>query len=165
MVSVRVLERIEGISDHDPILLTTGTPKPSGNHRFKFELGWLECKDFQDMVKNVWDRPVLDVSPIQMWNNKLWALRTHFSGWARHVTGVLEKEKIGLFSIIDDLEDLAEVRPLSTQEIELKSQCNAAIASLLRRRSSSGTGALRASLFLKEIRILDSSIVSPMVDT
>jgi hypothetical protein len=42
MVFVRApLERIEGFSNHAPILLTTGTPKPTSKHRFKFELGWL----------------------------------------------------------------------------------------------------------------------------
>jgi hypothetical protein len=41
MVYVRALERIEGFSDHAPILLTTGFPKPPGNHRFKCELGWI----------------------------------------------------------------------------------------------------------------------------
>jgi hypothetical protein len=39
MVSVRALERIVGLSDHDPILLTTGTPDPPSKHPFKFELG------------------------------------------------------------------------------------------------------------------------------
>jgi endonuclease/exonuclease/phosphatase family metal-dependent hydrolase len=39
MVSVCALERIKGISNHAPILLSTGTPKLSGNHRFKFKLG------------------------------------------------------------------------------------------------------------------------------
>jgi hypothetical protein len=47
-------------------------------------------------------------------------LRSHLSGWARHVTGALKKEKLRLFSIIDGLEALAEVGPLSTQKIELK---------------------------------------------
>jgi hypothetical protein len=42
MVSVCALERIEGLSDHTPLLLCTGTPRPPGNHRFKFELGWLQ---------------------------------------------------------------------------------------------------------------------------
>jgi hypothetical protein len=65
MVSVRDLERIEGISDQAPILLSTGTPKSSGNHRFKFELGWLQCEGFHDMVKSVWERPVAAMSPIQ----------------------------------------------------------------------------------------------------
>jgi hypothetical protein len=65
------------------------------------------------MVKNFWERPITDSSPIQRWNSKLCALRSHLSGWARHVLGVLKKEKQRLSSIIDDLEALAEVSPLS----------------------------------------------------
>jgi hypothetical protein len=120
MVFVRALEHIEGFLDHAPILLTTGTHKPSGNYRFKFELGWLQRDGFYDMVKKVWDRPVTAMSPIQRWNYKIRALRSHLSGWARHVTGVLKKEKLRLSSIIDGLEGLAEVGPLFAQEIELK---------------------------------------------
>jgi hypothetical protein len=41
MVSVRALERTEGLSDHAPILMTTGSPSLQTNHRFKFELGGL----------------------------------------------------------------------------------------------------------------------------
>jgi mannosylglycoprotein endo-beta-mannosidase len=48
------------------------------------------------------------------------------------VTGVLKKEKLRLFAIIDDLEALAKTTPLSTQQIELKNQSNAMIESLLR---------------------------------
>jgi hypothetical protein len=84
------------------------------------------------MVKNVWERPITASSPIQRWNSKLRALRSHLSGWARHVTGFLIKEKQRLSSIIDDLEALAEVSPLSLQQIELKNQSNAKIAYLLR---------------------------------
>jgi glycyl-tRNA synthetase beta subunit len=46
--------------------------------------------------------------------------------------GVLKNEKLRLSSIIDGLEALAEVGPLSAQEIEIKNQSNAKIASLLR---------------------------------
>jgi hypothetical protein len=72
MVSVRALERIQGFSDHAPILLTTGITKPTSNHRFKFELGWLQRDGFHDMVKKVWDRPISVGSPIQRWNHKIW---------------------------------------------------------------------------------------------
>jgi hypothetical protein len=65
MVSIRAFERIEGFSDHAPILLTTGIPKPPSNHRFKFELGWLQQDRFHELVKTVWDRPVSATSPIQ----------------------------------------------------------------------------------------------------
>jgi hypothetical protein len=131
LVSVHALERIESLSDHAPILLTTRTSKPHNNHRFKFELGWLQREGFHDMVKNVWERPTTASSLIQRWNSKLRALRSHLSGWARHVTGVLKKEKQRLSSIIDDLEALAEICPLSLQQIEIKNQSNAKIACLL----------------------------------
>jgi hypothetical protein len=72
------------------------------------------------MVKDVWERPVSGQSPIVRWNNKMRALRKYLSGWARHTTDILKKEKLRLSSIIDDLEALAKVRPLSVQEIELK---------------------------------------------
>ena len=39
LVLVRVLPRIEALSDHASILLTTGTPSPQRRRPFKFELG------------------------------------------------------------------------------------------------------------------------------
>jgi hypothetical protein len=82
MVSVRALERIVGFSDHAPILLSTGFPRPPSNRRFKFELGWLNRDGFQTMVKRIWERPVVGLSPIQRWNNKMHAVCKHLCGWA-----------------------------------------------------------------------------------
>jgi hypothetical protein len=50
MVSVRALERIEKLSDHAPILLTTGLTRPLSKKPFKFELGWLQREGFHEMV-------------------------------------------------------------------------------------------------------------------
>jgi hypothetical protein len=58
-------------------------------------------------------------------------MRKHLTGWASHISGILKKEKLRLSSTIDKLEALAEVRPVSAHEIELKSQLNVQIASLL----------------------------------
>jgi hypothetical protein len=120
MVSIRALERIEGFSDHAPILLTTGNPKPPSSRRFKFELGWLQREGFLEMVKTVWDRPITATTPIQRWNNKIHVLRSHLSGWACHVTGVLKNEKARLSSIIDGLEALAEVGPYLRKRLNSK---------------------------------------------
>ena len=60
------------------------------------------------------------------------ATHKYLGGWARHTTGLLKLEKQRLSSIINDLEAIAEVRPLDEHEIELKSQSNAQIARLLR---------------------------------
>jgi hypothetical protein len=96
MVSVWALERTEGLSDHGPILMTTGTHRPPCNHWFKFELGWLQRDGFHDMVKTVWERPITATSPIRRWSTKLCTLRSRLSGWERHVTSVLKKEKLRL---------------------------------------------------------------------
>ena len=90
MASVRVLERIEALSDHASILLTTGTPNPHCKRQFKFELGWLHREGFFEMVKRVWETPVPVLTPIQRWNNKISALRKHLKGWARHMVGQLK---------------------------------------------------------------------------
>jgi hypothetical protein len=60
------------------------------------------------------------------------ALPKHMFKWARHITGLIKKEKHRLASIIDELEAFAEFRHLTAREIELKSQLNADIATLLR---------------------------------
>ena len=82
LVSVHALECIEALSDHAPILLTTGLPKPHDKHQFKFELGWLTREGFAEMVKEIWNKPVGGNSPIQRWNNKMRNMRTFLCGWA-----------------------------------------------------------------------------------
>jgi hypothetical protein len=132
VVSIRALEHIERLSDHALVLLTTGNSTPLCKHPFKFELGWLQRDGFQDMVQKVWKRPLAGNIPISRWNNKMRVLHKHLSGWASHTTFILKKEKLGLSAIIDELEAFSEVRPLSSMEIELKSQSNAQLAVLLR---------------------------------
>ena len=83
MVSVRALERIEALSDHAPVLLTTGMSRPQCKRQFKFELGWLHREGFHELVRKVWERPVVGNNPIQRWNNKIHALRKFLGGWAR----------------------------------------------------------------------------------
>ena len=100
MVSVRALERIEGLSDLAQILLTAGLPKPNGKSQFKFELGLLTRDGFVEMVKQIWEQPVGGATPVQRWNNKLRNLRTHLRGWARHTTGLLNKEKLFLLPLL-----------------------------------------------------------------
>jgi hypothetical protein len=94
LVSIRALERIKRLSYHAPILLITRIPKPPCKCPFKFELGWLQRKGFQDLVKTVWERLVSGNNPILRWNNKMRTMHRHLSGWARHTAGILKKEKL-----------------------------------------------------------------------
>ena len=113
LVSVRALERIEALSDHAPILLSTGSSVTHDKHQFKFELGWLYREGFDEMIKRIWMQPVGGNTPIQRWNNKIRNLRTHLRGWARHTAGILKKEKARLSAMIDELKEIAERQPLS----------------------------------------------------
>jgi hypothetical protein len=63
LVSVRVLARLSNLSDHAPILLTTGTPTPQRPRQFKFELGWLLRDGFHEMVTKIWEKPVARSTP------------------------------------------------------------------------------------------------------
>ena len=47
------------MSDHAPILLTTGMPRLTCIKRFKFELGWLHPEGFQEMVKKIGGKGML----------------------------------------------------------------------------------------------------------
>jgi hypothetical protein len=80
---------------------------------------------FSDMVKKVWEQPVAGSSPSKGGIKKLRSLLRYLGGWAKHLARQLKKEKLFLSSSIDDLEAIAEVRPLTSQEIEHKSQYNA----------------------------------------
>ena len=80
LVSVRAPECIQDLSDHAPILLTTGLPRLPCTRRFKFDLVWLHREGFHEMVKEVWERPVAGTTPIQRWNNKIRAVLTHLLG-------------------------------------------------------------------------------------
>ena len=77
-------------------------------------------------------QPVAGDSPIQRWNNKIRKLCKFLRVWTRHTSDLLKKEKDHLCAIIDELDQIAEVRVLSAQEIELKSQSNEPFARMLR---------------------------------
>jgi hypothetical protein len=95
MVSVHAMERIEKLSDHSPLLLDTNSDKLHGKKpSFKFELGWLSRDGFEDMVKEVWNRPVKGSSAILRWNNKIRALRKHLRGRARR-DGIIKSVRYG----------------------------------------------------------------------
>jgi hypothetical protein len=71
VVSIRALERIEALSDHAPIPMTTGSLRRQCVRRLKFELGWIHREGFHEMVKSIWEHHVVGWTPIERWNNKI----------------------------------------------------------------------------------------------
>jgi hypothetical protein len=86
------------------------------------------------------------------------ALCKYLSGWAGHTAGILKKEKLRLSAIIDELEAFAEVRPLSSHVIDLKSQSNALLARLLREEELKWYQRSKAQFILEGDSIQDISM-------
>nr|ABA98398.1 retrotransposon protein, putative, unclassified [Oryza sativa Japonica Group] len=131
MVSVHALE--QGVSDHTPLLLDSGSTAFIGNHKqFKLELSWLTHDDFHDRVVKIWNKPVKGRNLVQQWNNKMSALRKHLRGWAAHMSGMYKQEKKSLQSTVDELDIAVEVRVLTEVERDQLTQARDRLVMLLR---------------------------------
>ncbi|CAI9103398.1 OLC1v1001867C1 [Oldenlandia corymbosa var. corymbosa] len=56
----------EGISDHCPLVLQWDQKSPNGRRPFKFFNMWLEGKDFQKIVKAVWEKEIEGTKQFQL---------------------------------------------------------------------------------------------------
>lgn len=66
LVSVRKL--VQEISDHNPLLLSSGeegreAPKP---REFRFDLSWIKDDRFLPIVSKIWSRKVASTDPIDI---------------------------------------------------------------------------------------------------
>eukprot|EP00253_Pinus_taeda_P001787 PITA_01787 len=69
-------------SDHKPIILELSTEENLGPIPFRFSSLWLQHEGFQEMVSEVWKRPVQG-SPFYVWEEKLRRLKRRLKDWAR----------------------------------------------------------------------------------
>ncbi len=61
---VRVTTLPKDISDHNPILVESGTNFSFGKKKFRFEKWWLEIEGFENMVKETWSRDCSFSGPV-----------------------------------------------------------------------------------------------------
>jgi hypothetical protein len=85
---------LRNISDHTPLLLSTGVVTAQTIPSFKFELGWFLWYGFVDMVKDIWVNETRGSTPLEKWQAKIRKVRQHLRGWAKHTSGLLKKEKM-----------------------------------------------------------------------
>jgi hypothetical protein len=109
------------VSDHTPLLLSTGgKPKTGSQPPFRFELGWLLKDGFFELVSDVWNKEKRGGTPIQKWQNKIRRLRQFLRGWAKNMSGAYKKQKQELMRKVDELDKRAETQLLSQREWDLK---------------------------------------------
>jgi hypothetical protein len=101
---------------------------------FKFEMGWLLCDGFIDMIRDIWSNTSFEGSPMEEWKGKIHRIRQYLRGWAKHTSGQYKKEKKRILNTLDGLDKNAETTHLSMNEIDLKHYLNNRLAKLLREK-------------------------------
>ena len=84
------------------------------------------------MVRDVWHSVLVDGSPVERWQAKIWRLRQYLRGWAKNVSGTYKKEKKELLDKLDELDKKAENLLLNETELNLKHVLSERLAELLR---------------------------------
>jgi hypothetical protein len=77
-VCVRKLPR--EVSDHSPLILSSGLMTHAKKIEFRFELSWLS-NDFFSAVNKIWNKPCRAVSALDKIQQKLKLLKQYFKGW------------------------------------------------------------------------------------
>jgi hypothetical protein len=96
---VRVLTR--DISDHTPLLLSTGDPTNVHTQlMFKFELGWLLRECFIDMIRGLWSSTTYGHTPMERWQGKIRRVRRYLRGWAKNVSDQYRNEKKEILNLL-----------------------------------------------------------------
>ena len=84
------------------------------------------------MVANIWQQDHGGNNAIEIWQNKIKALRQYLRGWAKYSAGILKKEKKQVANKIDEIDKKAETISLSPNEVALKYYLNERLAHLMR---------------------------------
>jgi predicted secreted Zn-dependent protease len=93
------------ISDHTPLLRSTGERPKAGNQPpFRFEVGWLLRDEFFELVSNVWNKETRGEMPMKKWQNKIRRLRKFVRSWAKNLSGAYKKEEHKLMRKIYELD-------------------------------------------------------------
>jgi hypothetical protein len=68
---------------------------------------------------------------MEVWQNKIRALRKYLRGWAKNKNGAYKKEKKEIISKLDELDKKAEVTMLAPHEVDIKHCLNTRVIQLL----------------------------------
>jgi hypothetical protein len=86
------------------------------------------------MVSSIWQQENRREIAIQVWQNKVRALRQYLRGWAKNSAELIKREKNQLSELIDKLDKKAEITCLSPNELNTKAFANERPTSIMRER-------------------------------
>ncbi|KAL4187460.1 hypothetical protein AMTRI_Chr09g19110 [Amborella trichopoda] len=121
-------------SDHCPILLDTIVVQ-RGPMPFRFDLHWLQEKDFLTFLETWWNSPASQVSGRAGYilQTKLQILKTSLKTWSRSIPDNFSQLKSALLNTIQEIDHLEETRPLESSKIDLRSKSKLEYLSTLKK--------------------------------
>jgi len=104
------------ISDHNPLILSSGPCKTMKHIQSIFENSWLINPDFLPTVRKIWEKPCRVASALDKIQQKLKMLKRYFKGWGFNLQGELRKKRANISDELIDLEALEESGNLSDDQ-------------------------------------------------
>jgi len=81
------------VSDHNLLILSTTSYKPTRHIHFRFELSWFSNPDFLPMVEKIWTKPCRAKSALLRIQQKLKLFKQYFKGWGFNLQGEMRRKK------------------------------------------------------------------------
>lgn len=119
------------VSDHNPLILHTDLSQPLNHLSFKFELAWLIQADFEDLVKNIWEKPCHAETAFDRIQIKLKRFKQYFKGWGFIIQGARRKRKGEIHSTLKEMEEEEEMGPLNLNSLLLRANLTTELMKIL----------------------------------
>jgi len=108
------------ISDHNPLIVSTGKKDRLPFIQFKFDLNWLKNPKFFALVEKLWSKPCRATSALDRIQQKLKLFKQYFKGWGFNLQGEWRKHRKVSHNELSKLELLEEYNDLNSDQLERK---------------------------------------------
>lgn len=109
------------VSDHNPLIVSTGSNQGLPFIRFKFDLNWLKDPEFFELAEKIWKKPCRAKTSLDKIQQKLKLFKQYFKGWGFNIQGEMRKVRNKNKKESNELETLEEQTGLSDDQLERKS--------------------------------------------
>ena len=148
------------MSDHTPLLLQ-GELQHYKNSSFRFENFWVHVEGFQEMVEQIWNRPVLSALPLKQLNTKLARVAKGIKRWRKEKIGDTRLQLAIVKEVLLQLEAAQKIRTLTPQELDLRRQLKARSTGLAAIENQGSGDALEWHTSMVETQTQNSSTLEP----
>lgn len=117
-----IIKKARWMSDHNPIIYSSGQKFQHKRKPFRFQLVWLKQKEFKDKVAEIWSKLVTAKSNLDVWLIKEKKLKSYLKGWGDKKKGDERKLKMELNEELLNLEILEEDNMLNREQLQRKTE-------------------------------------------